>query len=62
MKDPLCPACGGRNVGRVGTGQYYCWECFIEFSLSPRGVRMFRVEADGELSRLDEFGPEEVMS
>ncbi len=62
MKDPLCPACGGRNVGRVGTVQYYCWDCFIEFALSPRGVRMFRVEADGELSRLDEFGSEEVMS
>jgi ribosomal protein L37AE/L43A len=62
MTDPLCPACQGRNVGRVGTGQYYCWECFIEFSLSSRGLRMFRVEADGELSRIEDCGPEGVIS
>ncbi len=62
MTDPFCPACQGRNVGRVGTGQYYCWECFIEFSLSSRGVRMFRVEPDGELSRIEEAGPEGVIS
>lgn len=59
-KDPLCPSCQGRNVGRVGTGQYYCWDCCIEFALSHKGVRMFRVEADGELSRID--GAEGVIS
>lgn len=48
-----CPMCLGRNVGKVGTGQYYCWDCFIEFSLSHRGVRMYRVEADGELLRIE---------
>ena len=52
-KDPLCPSCQGRNVGRVGTGQYYCWDCYIEFAFSHKGVRMFRVESDGELSRID---------
>ncbi|MDA8193939.1 MAG: hypothetical protein M0Z53_08075 [Thermaerobacter sp.] len=51
--DPLCPRCTARNVGRVGTGQYYCWDCFIEFSISHRGIRMYQVEADGELSRID---------
>jgi ribosomal protein L37AE/L43A len=58
-KDPFCPACQGRNVGRVGTGQYYCWDCFIEFSVSHKGIRMFRVEPDGELSRIE---PEGVVS
>jgi hypothetical protein len=48
-----CPGCQGRNVGKVGTGQFYCWDCFIEFSVSARGLKLYRVEADGELSRLD---------
>jgi hypothetical protein len=51
--DPICPGCQGRNVGKVGTGQYYCWECFIEFQVGHRGTRMYRVEADGELSRIE---------
>ncbi|CAB1128958.1 conserved protein of unknown function [Candidatus Hydrogenisulfobacillus filiaventi] len=56
VKMPDCPACRGRNVGRVGTGQYYCWDCCIEFNWGNRGVRLYRVEADGELSRID--GPD----
>ena len=48
-----CPSCQGRSVGKVGTGQYYCWDCFIEFAVSARGLRVYRVEVDGELSRLD---------
>ncbi len=61
-KDPVCPACDGRNVGRVGTGQYYCWECCIEFAFGHKGVRMFRVEPDGELSRIDPDSREEVIT
>ncbi len=48
-----CPQCGGRNVGKVGTGQFYCWDCYIEFSMSHRGIRMYTVEADGELTRIE---------
>ncbi|MCL8207635.1 MAG: hypothetical protein K6V97_06135 [Actinomycetia bacterium] len=48
-----CPACRGKNVGRVGTGQFYCWDCFVEFAVSARGLRLYRVEIDGELSRID---------
>lgn len=54
LGDPLCPHCSARNVGRVGTGQYYCWDCFIEFSINQRGIRMYRVEPDGELSRMED--------
>lgn len=61
--DPMCPLCQGRNVGKVGTGQFYCWECFIEFQMSHRGVRMYRVESDGELSKIEpETGLEGVTS
>lgn len=48
-----CPRCAGRNVGRVGSGQFYCWDCFIEFAVSYRGIRMYQVGIDGELSRID---------
>jgi ribosomal protein L37AE/L43A len=46
-----CPGCQGKNVGKVGTGQYYCWDCFIEFAVTARGVRLYDVSADGELER-----------
>lgn len=54
--DWTCPLCGARNVGRVGTGQYYCWDCFIEFQVGHKGVKLYRVEQDGELSRIDGEG------
>jgi len=53
-----CPGCRGKNVGKVGTGQYYCWDCFIEFSVGARGVRMYEVSEDGELARLAAGGGE----
>ncbi|MCY0881471.1 MAG: hypothetical protein OWS74_05695 [Firmicutes bacterium] len=56
----LCPLCQGRNVGKVGNGQYFCRDCFIEFALSAKGLRLYRVEADGELSRIDESEYEEA--
>lgn len=49
-----CPNCQGRNVGKVAMGQFYCWDCFIEFAVSARGTRLYRVEPDGELSRMDD--------
>jgi ribosomal protein L37AE/L43A len=48
-----CPVCRSKNVGRVGTGQFYCWDCFVEFAWSARGLKLYRVEIDGELSRID---------
>ena len=50
--------CTGRNVGKVGTGQFYCWDCYIEFALSAGGLKLYRVESDGELSRVE--GPDTV--
>lgn len=53
MDSLICPGCSSRNVGKVGTGQFYCWDCYIEFSMSHRGIRMYNVEADGELTRIE---------
>lgn len=44
-----CPICNGNTVGRVGSNQFYCWECFIEFTMGKDGIRVFDVEDDGTL-------------
>lgn len=49
-----CPACGARGIGRVGVGQYYCWECCVEFAVTKAGVQIFEVGADGELLAADD--------
>jgi len=44
-----CPACGGRQVGKIGTDQYYCWNCFVEFDTHNR---FYQVAEDGQLVSL----------
>ncbi|MBQ1220061.1 MAG: hypothetical protein IIW67_07005 [Peptococcaceae bacterium] len=44
-----CPYCKSTTVGRVGTSQYYCWNCYYEFSVEPQRVRCFRIVEDGSL-------------
>lgn len=48
-----CPACGDRRVGRLASGRYFCRECCVEFE--PRGgnFRMYRLDDEGELIRVD---------
>lgn len=45
-----CPVCGQRGIGKVGTGQYYCWECCVEFSVQGDTITIFNVEVDGTLT------------
>jgi len=53
-----CPACGCVDVGRVGSNQFYCWNCFLEFSINSRQqVKFFYVQEDGNLLQLNR--PEE---
>lgn len=51
-----CPNCGGRAVGKIGSHQYYCWECCVEFSPSKDGHKwlVYMVQDDGTLSRIVE--------
>lgn len=44
-----CPNCAGRCIGRVGTDQYYCWDCCVEFKVGKGSVRVYHLDADGEL-------------
>ncbi|HEX3010993.1 MAG TPA: hypothetical protein VHQ70_03000 [Syntrophomonadaceae bacterium] len=44
-----CPVCRGLQVGRVGSDQYYCWNCYLEFNFSRGQVNLFEVAEDGTL-------------
>lgn len=55
----VCPHCGSRAVGRVGTDQYYCWECCIEWNVTPSGNRLFWVDEEGELEQIGSAYPGE---
>jgi len=48
-----CPTCGGLQVGRVGSDQYYCWNCFMEFNFNKGKVNLFEVAEDGTLVAID---------
>ncbi|MDD3023339.1 MAG: hypothetical protein PHE26_05510 [Syntrophomonadaceae bacterium] len=48
-----CPVCGGMQIGRVGSEQYYCWNCFLEFNFSKGGVNIFEVAEDGTLLAME---------
>ena len=56
MTEWRCPGCHGKNVGKVGSGQFYCWDCCIEYSVTGRGSRLYEVLPDGELVRLQNAG------
>lgn len=48
-----CPACGGLQVGKVGSDQYYCWNCFMEFSFSRGMFNLYEVAEDGTLIAME---------
>ncbi|WP_026689117.1 hypothetical protein [Alteribacter aurantiacus] len=54
-----CPNCKGKDIGKIGSNQYYCWNCFIELTLSNGRLSLHQVEADGSLSSLDDLFAEE---
>jgi len=50
-----CPNCRSKDIGKIGTNQYYCWGCFIEFSLTKNKMDIYQVEEDGTLSSLNDL-------
>jgi len=55
-----CPVCNGTAVGKVGVNQFYCWNCFVEFSVTDEQVKVFEVAEDGSLSSYAGSSPELV--
>lgn len=54
-----CPNCQSKDIGKIGINQYYCWNCFIELSVSKGIIHTHQVEEDGSLSSLDDLFAEE---
>ncbi|MFZ5943343.1 MAG: hypothetical protein ACOYVD_04495 [Bacillota bacterium] len=48
-----CPICNSRAVGRVGTDQFYCWDCFVEYNHSGNQLHVFDIGEDGSLEELE---------
>jgi hypothetical protein len=44
-----CPRCQCRDVGRIGTHQYYCWGCCAELVVDNTEVHLYEVAEDGSL-------------
>lgn len=58
-----CPNCSGRCIGRVGSEQYYCWDCCVEFNVGRGLVRIYHLDADGELvAAVTHQNPAEMMT
>lgn len=47
----VCPVCQGRQIGKIGTENYFCWSCLIEFNQHREA---FYVLEDGSLALLEE--------
>jgi len=44
-----CPECKGHRVGRIGTRQYFCSDCCLEFVLRNGRVDLYEVDEEGNL-------------
>ncbi|MBH0229968.1 hypothetical protein LCL89_01190 [Halobacillus yeomjeoni] len=50
-----CPNCNSKNLGKIGTEQYYCWNCFLELSFEDGKMNINQIEEDGSLSSLNDI-------
>ncbi|AKP47916.1 MULTISPECIES: hypothetical protein [Bacillus] len=51
----ICPNCQSKDIGKIGINQYYCWNCFIELTVSNQMIYTHQVEEDGSLTSLDDL-------
>lgn len=49
-----CPVCGGLQVGKVGSDQYFCWNCYLEFNYNRGKLNLYEVAEDGTLTAVEE--------
>ncbi|MDV2581080.1 hypothetical protein [Alkalibacillus haloalkaliphilus] len=51
-----CPNCQTSDIGKIGSQQFYCWNCFIELSVKEDGkMHVHEVQEDGTISSLDDL-------
>lgn len=54
-----CPNCMSKNLGKIASNHYYCWNCFIELTVTEDRFEMNQVEEDGSLTSLDDLFDED---
>ncbi|WP_163970088.1 hypothetical protein [Oceanobacillus halotolerans] len=54
-----CPNCNSKDIGIIGSEQYYCWNCFIEMAVINNELTLHQVESDGSLSSLNDLFTED---
>lgn len=54
-----CPNCKRKDLGKIGSQQYYCWNCFIEIAVVNEEVEIHQIESDGSLSSLNDLFTDE---
>ncbi len=55
VNDMRCPNCNSKDIGKIGSHQFYCWGCFIELTVNGDKMSVYQVEEDGTLSSLDDL-------
>lgn len=50
----VCPVCGQHEIGRIGTDQYYCWNCCVELVVRNDSVKVFQIDTEGALVAYDQ--------
>ena len=50
-----CPNCNSKDIGKIGSHQFYCWGCYIELTVNGDKMSVYQVEEDGTLSSLDDL-------
>ncbi|MEG0874977.1 MAG: TFIIB-type zinc finger domain-containing protein [Clostridiales bacterium] len=43
-----CPVCESREVGIIGEGRYFCWNCQVEFN---NAAEVYTITMEGNLSK-----------
>lgn len=56
-----CPVCRGLQIGKVGTDQYYCWNCFLEFNFNKGHINIFSVAEDGTLVSVEDISSAQIL-
>jgi len=44
-----CPACGGRQLGKLRKNFFFCWNCCLEIKIEGSTAEFFSIEEDGNL-------------
>lgn len=48
-----CPVCNSREVGIIGEGRYFCWQCHVEFN---KAAEIYIISMEGRLTKVTAIG------